>query len=272
MRTPRARGKAPRAEKKKMRKKKRALKGVDQKLKAYSLVAMAAGVRALALPQSAEAQIVYTPAHVKLSEPYSLDLNNDGTVDFNLIPWNSASIGGSLRIQWLDVCHAPAEGSHACIQSSSSVQANADNVVLASGNDAAALTAGAEIGPEQQFIGTGRAVYMGGRVWYSQSQRQRWNGPWVNGGDGVTDRYLGLKFKIDGEFHYGWARISLKTTPHHGFTAYLMGYAYETIANQGIGAGETGEADKAADGRVPSLGALAAGAEGLGRWRKGAAQ
>ena len=31
-------------------------------------------------------------------------------------------------------------------------------------------------------------------------------GPWRN----VTTRYLGLKFKINGKFHYGWARLSVK--------------------------------------------------------------
>ena len=249
-------------------------KAMDGRLKTYSLVAMAAGVGVAAGTVPAEAQIVYTPAHVELNQKFELDLNNDGANDFNLIPWGSASIGGSLRTSWLDVCHSPAEGSHACVQSSSSIQANKDNVVLTTGDGAAALAAGAAIGPQQQFIGTGQAVYMGGRVFYSVTSRNpkvEWNGPWVNSGNGVTDRYLGLKFKINGQFHYGWARISVKTNRnpgiHGGFIAYLQGYAYETVANKAIRAGQTVEAKTAAEGRGPSLGALAAGAEGLPSWR-----
>jgi hypothetical protein len=66
-------------------------------------------------------------------------------------------------------------------------------------------------------------------------------------------------------------RLSVKTTAHGGFTGYLLGYAYETAANKAIRAGQTTEAKEdakeAADGRGPSLGALAAGAEGLPGWR-----
>ena len=104
-------------------------KAIDGRLKMYSLMAMAAGVGVAAGLVPAEAQIVYTPAHVELNQEFEMDLNNDGLNDFNLIPWDSASIGGSLRTSWLDVCHSPAEGTHACVQSSSSIQANKDNVV-----------------------------------------------------------------------------------------------------------------------------------------------
>jgi len=255
------------------RKERKLSKAMDGRLKTYSLMAMAAGVGVAAGTVPAEGQIVYTPAHVELNQKFEMDLNKDGLNDFNLIPWGSASIGGSLRTSWLDVCHSPAEGSHACVQSSSSAQANKDNVVLTTGDDAAALTAGAAIGPAQQFIGTGQPVYMGGRVFYSLSSvntKVIWNGPWVNSGNGVTNRYLGLKFKINGQFHYGWARISLEADRrpgfNGGFVAFLQGYAYETVANKAIRAGQTVEA-KAAEGRGPSLGALAAGADGLPSWR-----
>jgi hypothetical protein len=254
---------------------------LEKNLWTYAAAASAAGVGILASPQAAEAKIVYTPVNATLHVGYAIDLNHDGIVDFNVIPWGSASVAGSTQRRFLDVCHKveDLDSSENCV--SSTFAANADNVVLAAGKDAAALAAGATIGNGQPFIGTGAAVYMGGRVFYSVSNRTKdWNGPWVNGGEGVTNRYLGLKFKIDGEYHYGWARVTVQTTSK-GFLATLTGYAYETVANKSILAGQTTEVAEAggvnssgaivaanASSGAASLGMLALGAEGLAVWRR----
>ncbi len=58
---------------------------------------------------------------------------------------------------------------------------------------------------------------------------------WLN----VKNRYLGLSFQINGETHYGWARLNVQSAGHT-LTAVLTGYAYETIANKPIIAGKTG--------------------------------
>ena len=67
-------------------------------------------------------------------------------------------------------------------------------------------------------------------------------GPWVGKGNGVGNRYLGLKFVIHGKVHYGWARLSV-TLGHHwqygDVSATLTGYAYETIPNKAIITGKT---------------------------------
>lgn len=66
---------------------------------------------------------------------------------------------------------------------------------------------------------------------------------------GVTNRYMGLAFFIDGSTHYGWARISIPwrwhgedpLTLHDGM--HNMGtvhdWAYNTVAGQSIKAGAT---------------------------------
>jgi hypothetical protein len=257
---------------------------LEKNLWAYAAAATAAGVGMLAGPQTAEAKIVYTTANVTMHKGfgYALDLNHDGIVDFNLIPWGEASVGGSLQMSYLNVCHNVQNNnlSHQC--NSSTFNANADNVVLASGNDAAALQPGATIGSSQAFVGTGVRVYMGGRDFYSGSNTaQKWNGPWVNGGEGVKNRYLGLKFKIDGEFHYGWARLTVITTRHQGFVTFLTAYAYETTANKSIVAGQIHGAEEASVTtpaapivpanpayRPASLGLLGLGASGLSIWRR----
>jgi hypothetical protein len=116
------------------------------------------------------------------------------------------------------------------------------------------------------------------RKFYSGSNTaQFWKGPWANGGKGSTNRYLGLKFKISGQFHYGWARLTVVTPAHGGWTATLTGYAYETVANKGILAGQTSDSDTTSEMnpttpasafRPASLGLLGLGAVGLSIWRR----
>jgi hypothetical protein len=99
----------------------------------------------------------------------------------------------------------------------------------------------------------------------TNSNSAHWFGPWLNGGKGVKNRYLGLKFKIKGRFHFGWARLTVTTT-RDDFTATLTGYAYETIPGKAIIAGKTKGPDVTTVDPA-SLGHLAAGASAIPAWR-----
>ena len=60
----------------------------------------------------------------------------------------------------------------------------------------------------------------------------------AQGGGGFTgksDKYLGLKFKIGSQVHYGWARLDA-SNDDRAYT--LKDYAYESIADKSIMAGE----------------------------------
>jgi hypothetical protein len=83
-------------------------------------------------------------------------------------------------------------------------------------------------------------------------------GSWVN----VKNRYLGLRFKIKGKIHYGWARLSVQVQ-NHTVVGTLTGYAYETVAGKAIKAGQTKEDDDTATIQPASLGHLARGASAL---------
>jgi len=51
----------------------------------------------------------------------------------------------------------------------------------------------------------------------------------------VKDRYLGLKFFIKGEVHYGWARFTVHVNPDNfKVNALLSGYAYEATPGKPI--------------------------------------
>jgi hypothetical protein len=250
---------------------------LEKNLWAYAAAAGAAGVGILVMAPSAEANVVYTATDQKIAPSIAIDLNGDGVIDFNLTHFGSASIGGSLRLSWLAVCHDKYIGfSHQCVSSTN--DPNAANLVRVVPTGAADLAAGANIGPGPQWGGQGQLVFMANRVWYSAywNTKQIWQAPWANEGKGVTNRYLGFKFKIGSDYHYGWARVTLTTTADSGFSATLTGYAYETIPGKAIVAGATSGAEEV-DALEPqlgptsnqvSLGMLSLGASGLAIWRR----
>jgi hypothetical protein len=196
---------------------------LDQHLNLYALAAGAAGVSLLAFAQPSEAKIVYTPTHkvIGTNGLYPLDLNRDRTIDFLIqqqgYPFSSSGNNG------LGAKGAVGNG----VQGSS---------ILAS-----ALNQGAPIGPRRQFInssGTIGALMF--NVVCTVDQGCSTKGKWAN----INNKYLGLKFKIHGKTHYGWARLSVTYMPQgHGITATLTGYAYETIPNRGLRAGQRHNAD-----------------------------
>ena len=118
---------------------------------------------------------------------------------------------------------------------------------------ASALYRGAKIGPGQAFYGRKGAI-MAWRQCPVGCTRCLSGGEWWD----VTNRFLGLKFKIKGKTHYGWARLSVHLNGTN-ITSTLTGYAYETIPNKPIITGKTKEAAPA------TLGALAMGAPGLSK-------
>jgi len=234
---------------------------LHHRLNSYALAASAAGVGVLAVAQPADAKIVYTPAHVVVGShhPLRLDLNHDGIVDFAILN----TFSPELNYHTLVACQnarlsSGSRGLYICYGSTNMVR-----VTDVQGKfEQAALTRGAKIQSRNNFrIGSG---FMG-VVYYSFMSDTRWDGLWFNDGKGVKNRYLGLKFNIKGQIHFGWARLTVTTTKHN-FKATLTGYAYETIPGKPIIAGKTmGQDDTTV--APTSLGHLAAGASAIPAWR-----
>jgi hypothetical protein len=251
---------------------------VRKQLNTYALAASAAGVSALALVGPAEAKIVYTPANIQIiGKPLPIDLNHDGVVDFFLFHYGfHTSTGGNALLACLNPFFN--ETRTVCVSSSLGKNAlNAFRVVESNGAEwGAAVKPGAKIVGGEQFR-SGHYANLGQVAFPTYTQKPRWGGPWVDGGAGVKNRYLGVKFQINGRFHFGWARLTVKTQGTE-FTATLTGYAYETIAGKGIIAGQTKGTDDVAEGpdaaltvptpQPPSLAALALGAPGLSIWKR----
>jgi hypothetical protein len=229
----------------------------NRKLNMYALAASAAGVLASTLP--AEAKIVYTKMRVEISPSQTslkLDLNHDGITDFSFS--NADAIG---YVNFLKILPA-ARG----------------NAIWGAGKNASALSAGVRIGPKGLFQ-PGHSIMAGEPYCYSYCSSSSL-GRWKN----VTSRYLGLKFLINGEVHFGWARFNVtneRGIKAGGVYAALTGYAYETVPNRSIIAGDTKGPNHIAGLRLPdpgtpgkakrtiaTLGVLARGAQALDIWRK----
>jgi hypothetical protein len=218
----------------------------NHRLRLYSLAA-AAGVGLFAYAQPAAAKVVYTATNTDIipgSGDVPLDLNGDGIADFTFTVFTADHT--QLLLIDLDV---------------------AGNEVRPpfgiTGPDAGALPAGALIGHSQKFTSatTYGGVFMAAAFAYGTSTGF-W-GPWHN----ANGRYLGLKFLIQGQVHYGWARLSVANWDKPGGKAVLTGYAYETMANKTIVAGDQGPGSNA-QANEPTLGLLARGASGLTAWRR----
>ncbi len=235
---------------------------VNHHLNMYARAASAAGVCTLALAQSAEAKIVYTPTHVVIHRgwPYvvPLDLNHDGTTDFKFQNWWGSYSGAEGFLSVLPVQHANKIWGYS----------RGGSLI----HYASALRDGARIGPKAPFF------YAKLQFWMVASDTSigACYGPWND----VKNRYLGLKFTSKGKTHFGWARLNVHCNPQNfKITAVLTGYAYETIPRKPIIAGRTMGTDEmvgqvnpatltAPATQSPTLGALAMGAPGLSIWRR----
>jgi hypothetical protein len=239
-------------------------KSIHQQLNAYAIAAGAAGVSLLVLAQPADAKIIYTPAHVVIGRTFPLDLNHDGIIDF----WIVDGFNESHAKHGLSVCQVMSSYHGPFCRNSPT---NAIRAVESVDSEfAAALRPGAKIQRGDRFA---YVLRMGGLEAFDKTTHV-WYGPWVNGGNGVKNRYLGLKFKIKGRYHFGWARLTVTTTSDD-FRAVLTGYAYETIPGKSIKAGQTKGPDDIVEGpdaaptaEPATLGRLALGAQGPALWRR----
>ncbi len=221
---------------------------LEKKLTAYIAATSAAGFATLLAAPQAEAKVVYTATNTAVTTPVPIDLNHDGIADFELN--FTQGIGHSF---WLMVNPQVA-----------------GNSVRGQNGAAAAGFFGVPVGPGEKFTTNsyyGRGVFMAGFFQYSVSN---FFGPFAN----ATNRFLGFKFSIAGQTHYGWARMTVTNDLRN---VVLTGYAYETTPNTNIIEGHL--SGNSAENLVPNdllapasgsatLGMLARGADGLAIWRR----
>jgi hypothetical protein len=235
-------------------------KTFDQRMKLYSIAAAATGVSVLALAQPSNAEVVITRKTIPLTPSTNgpvnvpIDLNRDGIPDFSfsLTNFQYHSRGGKIGIIPLQggaVVGVPAERAPFY---------------------ASALMRGAKIGPSAHFSSKGLTVVERTYRPYVPSQSLQYlYGQW---GGNPANRFVGVRFLIKGQTHYGWVRLSVDYA-HFPMSGTITAYAYETVPNKRIFVGiSPASATKnivrkqTRRSRGPSLGMLALGADGLARW------
>jgi hypothetical protein len=238
-------------------------RNLEKKLLAYAAAA-SAGLAAFAQPAAAE--IIYTPSNIPLPLPFNngaltqFDINNDGVPDFVFSNFSYFSHG--LGAAYLKI--SPDQTANEIV----GVLISGQNQVTAAG-----LAPGVVVGPNANFQSSPTGLLMGGVFLGSTSNHG--SGSWLT----VETGFLGLKFVVNGEVHYGWARIKL-VSPGAYNSASIYGYAYESVPNQAIVTGQTsGTAEKnkqvslaspapsSLDSKAQTLGMLAAGAPVTTVWR-----
>jgi len=213
---------------------------LSRRLNQYALLAGSAGVSLLALPRSAQAEIVYTPANVTVQAPggfYGLDLDNDGIADFVFRGYGDGINSAEIDIDPVGVTEKAIQDWRNCLGTHTTYCSYA-----------AALPFGAKI-PGRRFAFEGIVL---------ERILERANSYYLGFWQNVRNHFLGLFIVINGQGHYGWARVNVRTQGA-SITAQITGYAYETIADKPIGAGQTAASPV---GSLPgSLGSLARGAK-----------
>jgi len=223
---------------------------LDKHLLAYAAAASAAGVGLLALAQPADAEIRYTKLHVNITaggNGYRLELPPGGGIDATLNlsygRWNTYSKGGVFVT-------AMGGSSYRRGRSAAVVAEQVGRRTFAR-----ALKEGFAINKS--------APWQAGGLMASRYSQTKFAGQWANGGKGIDNRYLGIKFSINGQIHYGWARLDVKFSDQRpAIRGLLTGFAWETVPDKGIVAGRTQGQDSSVVNHA-TLGALAAGAQAV---------
>jgi hypothetical protein len=259
-------------------------------LMSYVAAACTASGAILASVMPADGEVVYTPANtpILVGSPISLDLNHDGIVDF-VFSNNGVAPNGPPS------CTICTFGTHASLKASPE---QAGNAIWGMSSNIQSLTSSAQPRKRRKkkpatdketavpvpwgvVVGSGPGRSFQSQVLPMDSSNSFYffgGGHSINSvgawgkGRRATGPYMGFRFVINGEIHYGWARINVQTTFLH-YKATLTGYAYETVANRPLLTGFThGSFDEASEPseemQAPargSLGQLALGTAGSTR-------
>ncbi|GAB5417762.1 MAG: hypothetical protein Crog4KO_24890 [Crocinitomicaceae bacterium] len=193
-------------------------KELQNRLSKYTAAAAAVTVGAT----GANAQIVYTDVDPDFMHPgdeigFGLDMDNDGNFDFIIASGDSIfqTSSGSVRVR--------------------------NTVVAGYGSQAANNAIAGEMPSNYNYA---LALDMGAMIdntlnWISATNTMAYNvdsaNPYAENWNGVTDKYLGLRFNSGGNDYYGWARMDV-TADADVWT--LKDYAYQA-GQTGIEAGAT---------------------------------
>ena len=166
-------------------------------------------------------QIIYTDVDPDVTisnfqQGYGIDFDDNDKIDFHITLLSNVDV-------WV---------MHLILDSS------IDNTyVVYDGTEASVLEFGDEISTSSNLYHLGGSDWGGLLFGYWVSAGE--HGNWV---DTQEDKYLGIKFEIDGEFHYGWVRLTTIIHSNSDMEFTVKDFAYNTVLDEGILAGAMGTA------------------------------
>src|SRR5262249_9624560 len=154
-----------------------------------------AGVSMLALAQPVQGEVIVTKKTIPITwgiAGVGIDMNHDGVTDFRFFATYFSFSGTSLRVSSGEV---------------------------AGYFFASAFGRGAKIGPSANFFPRSNSFKRIERA-YGGYLNHTFKGDW---GGNVKNRYLGVRFLIKGETHYGWIRltVSIPSDPRDGMSGTI---------------------------------------------------
>ncbi len=194
----------------------------NERLKRYTAISGSI----LAASTGVNAQIIYTDVNpdttIIQTNVYALNLDGDANIDFNLFAYNY--IASTTNYDFVFI--APSSGNS--VIATSNIYSGVYFPLALNLNDPIDNYAiFASPSASASFPG----MFLQFNIVYSSSSSL----PLGNWG-GQTDKYLGLKFLIGGNTHYGWARMDVAADAK---SFVLKDYAYNATPNTGLLAGQT---------------------------------
>jgi hypothetical protein len=219
---------------------------LDRRLSAYCIAAGCAGVGAAALAQTGSTHAIqYFPASIELLslersfQLFPIDIDRNGVTDFNF------TLGGSA--------YSSRSGQNATYSGA----VGWSRLPAGAGALNRMLSKGQEIGPSETF--GSHEVLLESR-WREHRGQTSANCSGLYAGS--SKPYIGIKFVMHGDTHYGWIRLGgMQCAGHGSVQGYVTGYAYNTVANAPIQAGQIRSGETTSDMRG-SLGMLSLGSAG----------
>ena len=191
-------------------------KSLQNRISKYTAVA-----GAVVSAAGAQAQVVYTDVNPDYSHDapenngfavYPLDLNNDQTIDFVIASKDTLTAASHVRF----TLAAPY---------------GAGNAVA--GDTPSAYDYALELDMNSMVDSTLNWIAATNTMAYNVDSANPYNENW----NGVTDKYLGLKFVVGANTHYGWARLDSYAI---GDSIVVKDYAFDATPNTGIMTGNMG--------------------------------
>ena len=191
-------------------------KNLQSRISKYTAVA-----GAVVSAAGAQAQVVYTDVNPDYAHDapqnngfavYPLDLNNDQTVDFVIASRDTVTPNATVRL----TLAAPY---------------GAGNAVA--GENPAGYDYALALDINSMVDSTLNWIAATNTMAYNNNSANPYDENW----NGVTDKYLGLKFVVGANTHYGWARLDSYAI---GDSIVVKDYAFNATPNGGIMTGDMG--------------------------------